>query len=104
MNKIWGWLKLCGGIAAIVFFLGLTHWVSPHLPGAAGKVYRQNGERQIEAGALLYTEVGPVREFLDERDGKYSLRLNLDGSIKLPEPEKNISEELPEAKSPEPRM
>lgn len=100
MSKTLGWFKLLGGITAIALFVGLAHWGSPKLPGAAGKVYRQNVEQQIEADALLYTEIGPIREFLDERDGKYGLRLNLDGSVWRPKPLETTCEQPPETNSP----
>lgn len=60
-------LALCvvaGGIA-------LLHWVSPHVPGAAGRTFSNNLKLKSDPRALFYTEVGDVSEFLDTRHGRY---------------------------------
>jgi hypothetical protein len=52
--------------------IGLLHEVSAQLPGAAGAMYRHNVAAGIQATALLYTESGSVRDYLDPVDGKYA--------------------------------
>ena len=48
------------------------HVFSPRLPGAAGAVYRRNVARDVEATALIYTESGDVRDYLDDEGGRYA--------------------------------
>ena len=68
------WLKLGVSLVAVVAGVALLHIISPLAPGEAGRAYRNNTERDIDARALVYTEIGPVSEFLDEADGRYGGR------------------------------
>lgn len=60
-------LALC----AVAGGISLLHWVSPHVPGAAGRTYSNNLSLKSDPRALFYTEVGDVSEFLDTRHGRY---------------------------------
>ncbi len=62
------------GLAAVAAFLTFAHWISPELSGAAGEVFQNNMEQEIDATALIYTDYGDVREFLVE-DGRYGIEL-----------------------------
>ncbi len=68
------WLKLLLGLLSVALVVAGLHWLSPELPGTAGKTFRQNVERDIDATALIYTEAGDVREFLT-REGRYGIQL-----------------------------
>ncbi len=65
------WLRFAGALVAVGFVVALLHVASPYAPGAAGRTYRNNTEHDIDARALLYTEIGSVSEFLDAEHGRY---------------------------------
>lgn len=68
------WLELGACLVVVAAVVGLLHVASPFAPGEAGRAYRNNTERDIDARALFYTEVGTVSEFLDEGKGRYGKR------------------------------
>ena len=59
-------LGLLAGLLVAALFVAAAERFSPHLPGAAGEVYRANRAHAAERdpSALFYTEVGDVRVFL----------------------------------------
>ena len=67
------WLVLLACAAAVALFVAVAHWLSPRLPGTAGVLFRDNVAENIDAAALFYTEAGDVRDFIDERTGKYRI-------------------------------
>lgn len=69
------------GILAIIIFIMTVSYISPSLPGFAGKVYRNNLENDIEATALIYSESGDIADYLDSENGKYWLKLDMKGHI-----------------------
>ncbi len=76
----WLWF---GGILVLVFGLVAgAHRYSAGLPGIAGETYRQNIEQNIEATALIYTESGNVRDYLDREHGKYGFEIDMSGHLK----------------------
>jgi hypothetical protein len=73
MSARWrGLLDLLIGLALIGGFVAFVQIASEHVGGVAGEVYRNNLRRDIHAGALFYSELGQLREFLVAPDGKYS--------------------------------
>ncbi|MFH1532418.1 MAG: hypothetical protein ABIK09_16965 [Pseudomonadota bacterium] len=64
-------LEITVALVAVLLFIAMASWLSPLLPGVAGEVYRQNVRLDIEATALIYTESGDVRDYLDPMKGKY---------------------------------
>lgn len=77
--KKWGLLLL--GLAVVAVFIAVAHLVSPSLPGAIGVTYRHNRDAGIDANALIYTEAGDVREFLNDGSGRYASGLPFQGRI-----------------------
>lgn len=72
MKKILhGWMKLIGVVLLLAATLALVHLASPHLPGMAGDVFRNNIEQNVEATALIYSESGDIKEYLDDSNGRY---------------------------------
>jgi len=69
-----GWLRLLLGAAVVVALVTALHLVSPRLPGPAGEVYLQNRELDLEATALVYSESGDIRDYLDSEHGRYRTR------------------------------
>lgn len=65
------WAKLALLLGVVLALAIATHMVSPILPGTAGAIFRQNVEKRIEATALVYTETGDVRDYVDTECGKY---------------------------------
>ncbi len=68
-----GWLRLAALVAAITTLGALLHVLSPRLPGTAGELYRRNVAEDVEATALIYTESGDVRDYLDDQRGRYAI-------------------------------
>jgi hypothetical protein len=73
-KRVTGWLRLAAAMAAVAALVALLQAVSPRLPGTAGAVFRRNLAEQVEASALLYTESGDVRDYLDAERGRYRTR------------------------------
>lgn len=65
------WKAFCGGCLVIALFVAGAHWLSPRLPGQAGEVFRRNVDENIEATALIYSESGDIRDYIDDREGRY---------------------------------
>jgi hypothetical protein len=65
------WLGIALAAAVAPALLAAAHWISPLLPGAAGEVFRQNVSHDIEATALIYSESGDIRDYLDPEKGRY---------------------------------
>ena len=65
------WLALASSLLGLATLVMAVHRLSPLLPGSAGAVFRQNVDQSIDASALVYTESGDVRDYLDEDRGKY---------------------------------
>ena len=75
-TKPWKQVLLLGlGIMSTVGVITALHFISPWLPGTAGTVFRNNMEQNINAEALLYTDVGDVKEFLNQETGRYGIDL-----------------------------
>ncbi len=72
-----GWLRLAVAIAAIAGCAVVLHLISPRLPGTAGELYRRNVAEDVPATALVYTESGDVRDYLDPDEGRYGSPLQL---------------------------
>lgn len=71
------WLALVLGVAGVAMFVLLLQEISPALPGPAGAVYCHNVNAKTETSALIYTETGDVRDYLDTVRGKYgSVRMD----------------------------
>ncbi|MFH2205148.1 MAG: hypothetical protein ABIJ96_18715 [Elusimicrobiota bacterium] len=68
------WRRLALAAAALALFLAAAHRTSPLIPGAAGNIFRRNLDRRIDAAALFYTESGDVRDYLDQKKGRYATR------------------------------
>ncbi len=64
--------RLALAATALVLFLAAAHRLSPCLPGPAGEMFRRNRDHGIDAGALFYTESGDVRDYLDQKNGRYA--------------------------------
>lgn len=73
------------GLISTVGVIIVLHVISPWLPGPAGIVFKNNIEQNINAEALLYTEVIDVKEFLNRETGRYGIDL----SKPISEAEKN---------------
>ena len=69
-----GLLRLLVALAAVGVSVGFLHLLSPLLPGAAGEIYRRNVRENVPATALIYTESGDVRDYLDDNKGRYRPR------------------------------
>ncbi len=72
-SPLTSWLTLLACAAAVALFVAIAHWLSPRLPGTAGVLFRENVAQDIDAAALFYTEARDVRDFIDERTGKYRI-------------------------------
>ena len=72
-SPLTNWLTLLACAAAVALFVAIAHWLSPRLPGTAGVLFRENVAQDIDAAALFYTEARDVRDFIDERTGKYRI-------------------------------
>lgn len=66
------WFRLALAIGAIGGCAVLLHLLSPRLPGAAGAIYQRNVAQDVPATALVYTESGDVRDYLDDETGRYT--------------------------------
>ena len=72
-SPLTNWLTLLATAIAVALFVAIAHWLSPRLPGTAGVLFRENVAQDIDAAALFYTEASDVRDFIDERTGKYRI-------------------------------
>ena len=66
------WLRLAALLVVGGGLGTLVHLLSPRLPGAAGAVFRRNVDHDVDATALIYTESGDVRDYLDDERGRYA--------------------------------
>lgn len=57
--------------AAVPALLFAAHRLSPLIPGTAGEIFRRNKADDIETTALVYSESGDVRDYLDPENGRY---------------------------------
>ena len=58
-------------LGCIIGFIAAASRLSPSLPGTAGALYRHNVDAELEPTALIYTESGDVRDYLDGVEGRY---------------------------------
>jgi hypothetical protein len=72
-----GLLRLVVALAIVGGLSVLLHLLSPRLPGTAGDLYRRNVAEDVPATALVYTESGDVRDYLDDETGRYRAPLQL---------------------------
>ena len=76
--EYWKRILLLGlGMVSTVGVIIALHFISPWLPGMAGSVFKNNLEQNINAEALLYTEVVDVKEFLNQETGRYGIDLGM---------------------------
>ncbi len=70
-NRKKRWLTLALVVAAAPILMAVVQWLSPRLPGTAGELFRRNLREDIEAAALIYSESGDIRDYLDPEKGRY---------------------------------
>ncbi|MFC1850064.1 hypothetical protein ACFL27_07725 [candidate division CSSED10-310 bacterium] len=63
--------KLTVGLLGVLFFMAGLHCLSGHLPGMTGQLIKHNQVQDLEVYAYFYSEVGDIRDFLDDEQGKY---------------------------------
>jgi hypothetical protein len=71
MRKNGRWFRLALGITGVGLFVVLLHLLSGSVPGSTGALIEHNRRKQIEVGAYFYSEVGDLKEFLDDQSGRY---------------------------------
>ncbi|MDH4351023.1 MAG: hypothetical protein OEW56_07740 [Gemmatimonadota bacterium] len=65
------WLRLAAALALGALVMAAVHAMTARATGPFGRAWAHNVEREINASALFYTELGDVREFTDRRHGRY---------------------------------
>jgi hypothetical protein len=65
------WFAFLLGLLALMAFVGLLHWATPHLGGQVGLLISENREKGFEVYAYFYSEVGELSDFLDDESGRY---------------------------------
>ena len=63
--------KLFIGLFLLVLFIVSLHSLSQYLPGTTGKLIRNNQANNLEVYSYVYSDLGDIREFIDDAAGKY---------------------------------
>ncbi len=74
IKKIHRWNYLLLGLVSVTLFITLLHQLSTRLAGVPGDLIDRNRREGLEVDAYFYSEVGDLREFLDDEQGRYGRR------------------------------
>jgi len=70
-KSISSWLNLFLGLILLLSFIIALHCISGRIPGTIGKLFKKNQNENLEVYAYVYSELGDIKEFLDDKNGKY---------------------------------